>query len=145
MAQGGDHGEHPLLLRPSEVGLEAHQVIDGAHRVVPPQLDHGEGLLPGLGVPEAPGLQGAVAQGLLPPPGHHLHRHAPFKDILILKPVDRGLLGGAEFPPEGQVLLLGQGAVDVIRRALVVPGGKPGAVHVDALEGHQGGSGIVEV
>ena len=59
--------------------------------------------------------------------------------------MDRGLLGGAEFPPEGQVLLLGQGAVDVIRRALVVPGGKPGAVHVDALEGHQGGSGIVEM
>ena len=27
--QTGDHGEHPLLLRPGQVGLEAHDVVDG--------------------------------------------------------------------------------------------------------------------
>ena len=56
VVEGGDHGEHPPLLRELQVGLEAHQVVDRAVGVVPPQLHHGVGLLPRAGVSEAPGF-----------------------------------------------------------------------------------------
>ena len=48
--QGRDHGEYPLLLRPSQVGLEAHQIIDAALSVILAQLHHSVGLPAGLGV-----------------------------------------------------------------------------------------------
>ena len=143
--QGGDHGEHPLLLGPLQVGLEAHQVVDSAVGIVPAQLYHGKGLPARLWIPQAPGFQGPVAQGLLPPAGHDLHRHTALKDMLVLKAVDLRLLGGAQLGPEGQVLLLGHGAVDIVGGALVVPGGKEGAVHIHALKGDQGGGGVKEV
>ena len=143
--EGGDYGEHPLLLPEFEVGLEAHQVIDAALGVVLAQLHHGVGLPPGGGVLEAPGLQGAVPEGVFPPPGHHLHGHTTFKDVLVLKAVDLRLLGMAQLLPEGSVLLLGERAVDIIRCSLVVPGGEPGSRHVDAVEGDQGGRRVEEV
>ena len=59
--------------------------------------------------------------------------------------MDLRLLGGGELLPEGVVLLLGHGTVDIVRSAPIVPGGKPGAVHVHTLKGHQGGGGVKEV
>ena len=143
--QGRDHGEHPLLLPELQMGLEPYQVVDGARGVVLAQLHYRVGLPAGPGVLEAPGLQRAVPQGILPPAGHDLHGHAALKDVLVLKAVDLRLLGFTQLPPERPVGLLVQGAVDVVRGALVVPGGKPGAVHVDALKGHQGGGGVKKV
>ena len=119
--------------------------LSRALRVVPAQLHHGEGLLPGSGVPQPPGLQGAVAQGLLPPAGHDLHGHAALEHALVLEAVDLRLLGGAQLGPEGVVLLPGHGAVDVVRGAPVIAGGEEGGVHVHALEGDQGGGGVKEV
>ena len=55
------------------------------------------------------------------------------------------LLGRAQLLPEGAVLILAEGAVDIIRRPLVVAGGEPGAGHVDALKSDQGRGGIKEV
>ena len=127
------------------MGLEAHEVIYAPHRVVPPQLHHGVRLFLRLGVRQATGLERTKAEGLLPPPGHDLHGHTALEDVLVLKAMHRGLLGLPQFLPERKILLLRQGAVDVVRRALVVPGGKPGAVHVDALKGHQRRGGVVEV
>ena len=143
--QGGDHGEHPLLLREAQVGLEPHQVIDGAVGVVLAQLHHGIGLPPGAGVLEAPGLQGPVAQGVLSPPGHDLHGHAALKDVPVLEAVDLRLLGVGQLLPEGQVLLLLHGAVDIVRRPLVVPGREKAAVHVHAVEAHQRGRRVEKV
>ncbi len=143
--QGWDHGEHPFLLRPFQVGLEAHHVVDGPLGVVLTQLDHGEGLLPRLGVLQAHRLQGAIAQRVSPPAGHDLHRHAALKHPGVLKAVDLRLLGGGELPPKGVILLLGQGAVDVVRGAPVIPGGEPGGVHVHALKGDQRGGGVEEI
>ena len=59
--------------------------------------------------------------------------------------MDLRLLGGGKFLPESVVLLFGHGAVDIVRGAPVIPGGKPGAVHVHALKGHQGGGRVKEV
>ena len=104
--EGGDHGEHPPLLREFQVGLEAHQVVDRAVGVVPPQLHHGIGLPPRPGVLQPPGLQGAVAQRVVAPAGHDLHGHAALEHHLVLKAVDRGLLRRGQLLPEGVVLRL---------------------------------------
>ena len=119
------------------MGLEPYQVIDGAVGVVLAQLHHGIGLLPGAGVLEAPGLQGTVAQGVLSPPGHDLHGHTALEYVFILKAVNLRLLGVDQLLPEGQILLPVHGAVDVVRRPLVVPGREKAAVHVHAVEAHQ--------
>ena len=127
------------------MGLEAHQVVDRAFGVVPPQLHHGVRLSSRPGVPQPPGLQGAVAQRIPAPAGHDLHGHTALKDHLVLKAVDLCLLGSGEGLPEGLVLRLVHGAVDVVRRTPVVPGTEPGQVHVHALGGHQRGCRVVEV
>ena len=56
-----------------------------------------------------------------------------------------GLLRLHQLLPEGQVFLLGQGAVDVVGGALVVAGGEVGAGHVHAVVGHQRGGGVEEI
>ena len=65
--------------------------------------------------------------------------------MLVRKAVNLRLLGGAQLGPEGVVLLLRHGAVDVVRGTPVVAGGEEGALHVHALEGDQGGRRVVEV
>ena len=45
-----------------------------------------------------------------------------------------GLPGRGELTPEGGILLLGHGAVYIVRRALVIPGRPEGALHIHALE-----------
>ena len=143
--QGGDHGEHPLLLAPFQVGLEAHQIVDGAVGVVTPQLHHGVGLTAGLGIHQAAGLQGTEAQGVLAPAGHDLHRHTALEHAAVLKAVDLGLLRLHQLRPEGLIFLFGHGAVDVVRGALIVAGGEIRTVHVHAVEGHQRGRRVKEV
>ena len=92
IVQRGDHGKHPLLLREFQVRLEADDVIDRACRIVLSQLDDGIGLAACLRVLQADGLQRAVAQRIHAAAGHDLHGHAAFKDMLVLKAVDRCLL-----------------------------------------------------
>ena len=145
LCQGRDHGEDPLLLGKAQMGLEAHQIVHRPGGVVPPQLHHGVGLLPGFGVRQAHGLQGAEAQGVLPPPGHDLHGHTALEDLGVLKAVDRGLLRGGQGPDEGLVLGLVHGTVDIIRSPPVIAGGEPGLAHVDGLRAHQGRRGVEEV
>ena len=145
VVEGGDHGEHPPLLREPQVGLEAHQIVDRAVGVVPAQLHHGVGLLSCPGVLQSPGLQGAVAQRVVAPAGHDLHGHAALEDHLVLKAVDLRLLGGGQSVPEGVVLLFAHGAVHVVRRALVVPGAEPGLVHIHTVGGHQRRRRVEEV
>ena len=145
MRKGRDHGKHPLLLRPAEMGLEAHDVIDGASAVVLPQLHHRIGLLAGFGIFQANGLQGAVAQGILSPPGHDLHGHAAFKDLFVLKAMHRRFLCIRKLPDKVQILLPIHGAVDVIRGALVIAGGEPAVIHIQRFKAHQWGRRVIEV
>ena len=143
--QGGDHGEHTLLLRPFQMGLEAYDVINAALGVVLAQLHHSKGLLARFGVPESHRLEGTIAQGIPATAGHYLHRHTALKHARVLKAVDLRLLGGGELLPESVVLLLGHGTVDIVRGTPVISGGKPGAFHVYALKGDQGGGSVKEV
>ena len=143
--QGGDHGEYSLLLRPFQVGLEAHQIIDGAVGVVFAQLHHRVGIPACFGIRQALGLQGSEAQRVLAAAGHHLHRHTALKHIVILEAVDLRLLCGNQRLPEGQILLPVHGTVDVIRRALVIAAGKVGAGHIHTVKGHQRRGSVKEV
>ena len=143
--QGGNHGKDPFLLWKFQMGLKADHIIDGPLGVVLPELDHGKGFFACLGVFQSHRFQGPVSQGIPSPAGHHLHRHTALKHPCVLKTVNLRLLGMGQLPPKGVVLLLRQGAVDVIRRPPVVSGGEPGAVHINAVKGDQGGGGVKKV
>ena len=54
--QAGDHPKDPFLLAAEQMGLEAHHVIELAFVILPAELHHGVGHLPGAGVDEAHGL-----------------------------------------------------------------------------------------
>ena len=145
VVQSGDHGKHPPLLREFQMGLEAHQVIDAALGVVPPQLHHGVGPPACPGIVQTPGFQGAVQQRVMAPAGHDLHRHTSLEHHAVLKAVDLRLLGGGQFLPEGVIFLLIHGAVYIIVRALIIPGTHPGVFHIHALSRHQRRRRIKEV
>jgi len=145
MGQRRDHGKHPLLLRPAEMGLKSHNIINSTGTVVLPELHHRIGLLPGFGILEPHGLQRPIAQGILPPAGHDLHRHAALKDLFILKAMYRRLFGTGKLPDKALILLLVHGAVDIVRCPLVVAGGKPAVLHVQRLKAHQRRSRIIEI
>ena len=81
----------------------------------------------------------------MPPPRHDLDGHTALEDVLILKAVHRRFLGGGERLPESVVLLLRHGAVDVVRRALIVARGKKRRIHVDAFKRHERGGGVEKV
>ena len=57
----------------------------------------------------------------------------------------RRFLGGAQLLNEGGVLCLIHGAVDVVRRALIIAAGEKGTVHVHALERDDGRDGIIKM
>ena len=145
VVQSGDHGKHPPLLREFQMGLEAHQIVNGAVGVVPTKLHHGVGPPACPGIVQSPGLQGAVQQGVMAPAGHDLHRHTSLEHLTVLKAVDLRLLGGGQFLPEGVVLLLVHGAVYIIICALIIPGAHPGVFHIHALSRHQRRRRIKEV
>src|SRR5699024_12323559 len=50
MLQGGNHRKHPLLLRKTQMRLEADQIVHRPGGVIPAQLHHGIRLLAGLGI-----------------------------------------------------------------------------------------------
>ena len=137
VVQGGDHGEHPPLLREFQMGLEAHQVIDAALGIVPTKLHHGVGPPARPGIVQSPGFQGTVQQRVMAPTSHDLHRHTALEHHAVLKAVDLRLLGMGQLLPEGVVLLLIHWAVYIIIRSFIVPGAHPGVVHVHAFGGHQ--------
>ena len=137
VVQSGDHGKHPPLLREFQMGLEAHQIVNGAVGVVPPELHHGVGPPPRPGIIQSSRFQGAVQQRVMATAGHDLHRHTSLEHLTVLKAVDLRLLGMGQLLPEGVVLLLIHWAVYIIVCALIVPGAHPGVVHVHAFGGHQ--------
>ena len=127
------------------MGLKAHQIENALSRVVLAQLQNGVGLPAGFGVPEAHRLHGTIAQGIQPPAGHDLHRHTALEDPPVLEAVDLRLLGKNQLPDKGLVLLLVQGAVDIVRGAPVIAGLPPGKLHIHGLRRDQGGGGIEEM
>ena len=57
----------------------------------------------------------------------------------------RRFLGGAQLLNEGGILRLIHGAVDVVRRALIIAAGEKGAVHIHALKRDNGRDGIIKM
>ena len=64
------------------------------------------------------------------PAAHNLHRHAAFKYLFVLKAVYRRLFRLTQGFPECVILFPIHGTVDIIRRTLVITGGKIGVVHI---------------
>ena len=143
--QRGNHGEHPFLLAPSQMCLESHHVIQCAVGIVLPQLHHGISLFPGFGIDQAHGFHGAVPQGILAPAGHHFHGHAAFKHAGIVKSVNFCLPGTDQFMDKCGVLFLRHGAVDIVRRALIIPGPEPCLIHVNAFQAHNGRHCVIKM
>ena len=145
VAQRRDHGEHTLLLREFQMGLETHQVIHTLCRIVLPQLDNGVRLLAGVGVNKAHRLQGAETEGVGTAAAHNLHRHTAFENPLVLKAVDFCFLRMDQLMEECFVLFLVHGAVDIIGGAPVIAALPPGLGHIHRLGGNQGCGSVKEV
>ena len=164
MFQAGDHAEYPLLLSPLEVGLEAHDVVQGALLVLGPQLDVGPGAVAGVGVHQAHRAQGAKPHGVGTAGSHDLDGHAALvhghgiglfavgvrvgPGALLcpgVKVVQRGTLGRSQRRMERLILGLVEGAVQVVGISAAIAGGGKHLVVVQALGRHDGRHGIVEV
>ncbi len=133
-----------------QLGLEAHHVPQGAERIVLPQLDHRIGLLVRLvGVGQADGLHGPVAQGFAAPLGHDLDGQAAVEIGDVLPVLELGLRPGQQGVDKGLVLVPVHGAVDIGRSVaagayLVIAGLAPADVHVHRLQRHDGRNGVEE-
>lgn len=73
--QPGDHAEHPLLLTPFEVCLEAHDVIQGALLIFCAQLHICPRTVAGVGVYQTHRAQRAEPHGVGAPGSHDLNGH----------------------------------------------------------------------
>ena len=143
--QRRNHGEHALLLTELEVSLAADQIVQRAVRVVAAQLQDRIRILAGFRVRQADRLQNAEAQRVKAAACVNLDGHATLEHLGILKAVYRCFLSGGQRVPEHLVLLAGERAVDVIRRALAVAGRLVGRIHIDALSRDNRRGGIVKV
>ena len=159
-----DHAEHPLLLAPLEVGLEAHDVVQGAFLIFGPQLDIGPWTVSGVGIHKAHRAQGTEPHGVGTPGGHDLDGHTALihgdgiglfaVGIRVglsrllgpgVKVVQRCALCRSESRVEFLVLFLVERAVQVVGLAPVIAGGGKHLVVVQTFSGDDGGHGIVEV
>ncbi len=99
----------------------------------------------GARVPQAHRAQRAVADGIRPAARHDLDGHAALVDghgrVEVVK---RGALGVDEGIIKGLVLLLIEGAVEVVGLAPAIAGRGKDALHVQAFRRDDGGHGIVK-
>ena len=140
-----DHGEHALLLTEFQVGLAADQIVQRAVRVVAAQLQDRIRILAGFRVRQADGLENAEPQRVKAAACVNLDGHAALEHLGVLEAVHRRFLSGGQCVPECLVLLAGERAVDIIRRALAVAGSLVGGIHIDALSRDNRRGGIVKV
>ena len=162
--EAGDHAEHPLLLPPFQVGLEAHDIIQRPLLIFSPELDVGPRAVARAGVDEAHRAQRAEPHGVRAPRRHDLDGHTALIDrdgvgllavgvgvglcallCPCIKIVEGSALGRGQRSVEGLVLGLIEGAVEVVGLAPVVPGGGKDLLVVEALRRHDGGHSVIEV
>ena len=127
------------------MSLETYNVVECRARIILPQLHNGKRPLARLRIVEAHGLQRAEEQRVLAAGSHDLHGHAAFEELLFLEVVRRRFLRMDELVPEGAVLRLIHGTVDVVRRALTVARGAVGLAHIHRLEAHDRRRRIIEI
>ncbi len=88
--QAGNQPEHPGLLAPLELGLEAHQAEVIAGEIILPQLYGGEWRTTRARVHQTDRLHRSEAQRVNPPMRHDLDRQASFEEPLLVEVVHRG-------------------------------------------------------
>ena len=144
--QPRDHRKDPLLLREQQVGLEPHDIIHGAVGIFPPQLDIGPRTVSGAGVSQSHRAQRPIPHGIQAALRQHLYGHTALVHlkVFLLKFMQLHAFGIHQRFMERLILLLIEGAVDIIRLSPVVPGGKIHPVHIDGLLGDNGGGGIIK-
>ena len=162
--QARDHAEHPLLLAPLEVGLEAHDIIEGAFLILGAELDIGPGAVAGVGVHQTHRAQGAEAHGISTSGSHDLDGHTALVDCdgirffavgigvglgplfrTGIEGMERGTLCRSQLGVESLILCLIEGAVQVIGLAPVVPGSGEHLVVIQALGRDDRSHGIIEM
>ena len=127
------------------MGLAADQIVQRAVCVVAAQLQDRIRILAGFGVRQTDGLENAEPQRVKAAACVNLDGHAALEHLGVLEAVHRCFLGGGQRVPKRLVLLAGERAVDVIRRALAVAGSFVCGIHVDALSRDDRRGGIVKV
>ena len=162
--EAGDHAEHPLLLAPLQIRLEADDVVQRPLLVLGAELDVRPGAVAGVGVHQTHRAQRAEPHGVGTAGCHDLDRHTALVDrngvglfavgIRVrrgsllgtgVKVVERGALGRRQRCMERLVLGLVERAVQVIRLAPVIAGSGEDPVVVQALGRDDGGHSIVEM
>ena len=158
--QAGDQAQDAGLLAELQVVLEADEVVAVGAQVLLAKLDDGVGPASGPGVGEADRLHGAEAEGVAAAAGGLFDGQTAF-EVVQLQVVSFRLqvggvggdglpglygdgFGGGEGVEEAVVLLLGEGAVDVVGGAFVVAGCEVDAVHVDGGGIDDGRDGVVK-
>ena len=162
--QPGDHAEHPLLLTPFEVCLEAHDVIQGALLIFCAQLHICPRAVAGVGVYQTHRAQRAKPHGVGAPGSHDLNGHTALVHgdgiglfavsvrvglcALLgagIKVVQGGTLRSGKRGMKGLIFCLVEGAVQIVGLATVIAGSGEHLAVVQTFGGDDGCNGIVEM
>ena len=162
--EAGDHAEHPLLLAPLQIRLEADDVVQRPLLVLGAELDVRPGAVAGVGVHQTHRAQRAEPHGVGTAGRHDLDGHTALVDrdgvglfavgIRVgrgsllgtgVKIVERGALGRRQRCMERLVLGLVERTVQIVGLAPVVAGRGEDPVVVQALGRDDGGHSIVEM
>ena len=142
--QAGNHAENALLLAEFQAGLEPHQVVHRARRVILAQLHNGIGLLARARINQPNGLHRPKGQHHVPAARHAFHRHTAFKYHILLKAMDGRGFGAQKRLHKGVILLTVHRAIEIIIPAIIARGAEH-LLHIQRFRHHDGRGRIIKM
>ena len=142
--QAGDEAQDALLVAELDVVLEADEVVAVGTQILLAKLNDGVWRDLGAGIAQAHGLHAAEAEGIAAAACNLFNGQAAFEVVEFLPLLGFDFVRGDERVVEGVVLLLSEGAVDVVCGTLVPTRFEVNAIHVDGAGVDDGCDGVVE-
>src|SRR5512138_2864744 len=145
-----DHPQHPHLLRPTEICLEANHVVECASDVVLTQLNNRIRSFPRPGVDYTNGAQRSISKRLTPTLGKHLDRQATFKEkgIFLLKASQFNTFRTDQRIDKGFVCTPIEGTIDIVSTLAItvsISRSFKSNLHINRIASHDRSQCVIEI